>query len=204
VQSSSRGCHALPPELLQAINSFIIEDNLFYQSAQQRLRGVPVPANKEGFEAYKKQLEAIAEEVIHEAKEFLRAQRVFENQLKGIAKKERVLRQEGHHAAADAARTLHQTISTSYQNVFPKNRHQFKEVCQKAFNDARPHLEPHRGWKLILSYLALALTGVGCLIILADLGYKQATGTHFRWFQTDTAQKLSTMENTLTSVLLPR
>jgi hypothetical protein len=124
----------------------------------------------------------------------------FEEQLQKIKLKEGILRNKGHSEAAEAAKILHDKISTSYRTTLPINVDQFKKECKKAIAESRSELESHREWKLVLSYLALTITGLGVLVILADVGYKLATGKHFFFFQTDTAERVSDLEETIDQV----
>nr|HAT8714173.1 hypothetical protein [Legionella jordanis] len=123
----------------------------------------------------------------------------FESQMDAIATKAAILRQDGHDDAANAAALLHQKVMQSYGETLGKrgNVKLFKQECQDAIAESRSALESHRGFKLILRYLAATITGFGVLFVAADLGYKFATGKHFSFFQTKTAQMLSTLEQTL-------
>ena len=124
----------------------------------------------------------------------------LEEHLSEITNKETVLRTAGHIYAAYTAKNLHEKLSKSYKETFPKNIEQFKQECKEAINEARPQLETHRGWKLTLSYLMLAITGVGALLVVADVAQKYSTGKHFSFFQTDSAQKVYALEEILNKV----
>ena len=124
----------------------------------------------------------------------------FDDQLELIKKKEKVLRQDGYTDAANAAKLLHQKITHSFNNTLPNNAEQFKKECKDAIDEARPQLENHRGWKLALHYLMLTATGIGVLLVLADMGHKVATGKHLSFFKTDTAQKVSDLEKMVDEV----
>ena len=124
----------------------------------------------------------------------------FTIQLQQIKNKEIDLRQEGHVVAADAANILYKKIKQIYKEVLPSDAEQFKKECQHAIDEARPQLESHRGWKLTLSYLTLTATGLGVLVVLADIGHKLITGKHFSFFQTDAAQKLSALEEKIDEI----
>ncbi|MBL7481226.1 Dot/Icm T4SS effector Wip [Legionella bononiensis] len=124
----------------------------------------------------------------------------FDEQLEQIKKKEKVLRQDGYTDAADAAKKLHQKITDSFNKTLPNNAEQFKKECKDAIDEALPQLENHRGWKLALNYLMLTATGIGVLVVLADMGHKLVTGKHLSFFKTDTAQKVSDLEKMVDEV----
>ncbi|WP_165481833.1 hypothetical protein, partial [Legionella cherrii] len=68
-------CSKLPDELLQTINRFS-GDNRYYQKAQRRIRGLPLPANADAVRDYKNKITAIVNESMSKAKEF--SQRIDE------------------------------------------------------------------------------------------------------------------------------
>ncbi|VEB37249.1 leucine-rich repeat domain-containing protein [Legionella cherrii] len=62
-------CSKLPDELLQTINRFS-GDNRYYQKAQRRIRGLPLPANADAVRDYKNKITAIVNESMSKAKNF--------------------------------------------------------------------------------------------------------------------------------------
>ncbi|ASQ46937.1 leucine-rich repeat domain-containing protein [Legionella clemsonensis] len=208
-ESIEMDCNKLPSDIFQYMNRFLINENRYYQKAQVLMHLVPLPKSRNGLETYKNKLESIANECITKAKEFSKPmvslsqkelKASLEAQLKAIARKEEDLKLRFHFKAANAVGKLHKKIMQSYRNTLPVNVVQFKKECKDAIDEARPHLENHRGLKLHLKYLAFTVTGLGALIVLADIGYKQVTGKHFSFFKTDTAQKLSALEKILDEV----
>jgi hypothetical protein len=126
----------------------------------------------------------------------------FKKQLDAIKEKEGILRKDGHVLAADAAHRLYKTINESYKINLPNDLKQFQEDCKTAIQKARIHLEKHRGWKLLLSYLMLTITGLG-IFVLADIRHHQVTGKHFSFFQTKSAQKLDHLEEKINRLQKP-
>lgn len=124
----------------------------------------------------------------------------FETKLRHIITKNRELSFE-----LKPLETLIQSIQGSLSKLkMNKNQEgyiQFQKDCNHAIEIARPALESHRGYKLILSYFLLFMTGIGALILFADLANKAITGKHCRFFQTDTAQKVSHLEELLNQEL---
>ncbi|MBA3535491.1 MAG: hypothetical protein H0T84_02605 [Tatlockia sp.] len=124
----------------------------------------------------------------------------FQIQLADIRHKGKILGQKGHTDAAAAAEKLYKKLSGSYADTLPHNVELFKTECKAAIEESRYELESHREWKLVLSYLALTVTGIGVLVVLADVGHKLFTGKHFSFFQTDTAKQVSLLEETVDQV----
>ncbi len=121
----------------------------------------------------------------------------FQIQLIALCQKERALRRNGHLESADAAKTMTETITQSYEQNFRTNVGRFQEECNAAIATARPQLETHRGWKRVLSYLLLIISVVGIYPVIADIQHKKATGKHLPFFQTDSAKKMDDIEKTV-------
>lgn len=133
----------------------------------------------------------------------------FAQQLKEIDKKRQDLANAGHKHAAAVADKLYNTIVYNYilTNGMTKNVDRFKQECNKAIEASRECLEQHRGWKLVLRYLACAITGLGVLAVAADMVHKASTGKHLSFFRTDTAKQVDALgadiDNMVTHVSKP-
>lgn len=63
-------CHKLPDDVFQHMNDFLTSSNPYYKKADQLMRAVPLPKNREDMRAYQLQVEGIAQTVINKAKNF--------------------------------------------------------------------------------------------------------------------------------------
>ncbi len=78
----------------------------------------------------------------------------------------------------------------------------FKETCRRAIEDARPILETHRGMKQILGNLLLLIAGVGIIYLIMGAVNQVMTGK-FLFFSTDSANKLDSVQNSLSNIPEP-
>jgi len=124
------------------------------------------------------------------------------SQLIGLDEKAEILRKKNKMKAADAVSLLTNTIRgfTQQLNKDEVLAPQYSNDCQAAITTARKVLENHRSYKLALSYLALTITGIGLAVVIGDIGYKAHTGKHLTFFQTDTAQKVSKLEEIVSRI----
>lgn len=128
------------------------------------------------------------------------------DQLALIKAKSKQLKEDGHNAAAEAARTLYKAINTSYDKFIKKNeitQQQFEKDCSAAIFVARPELEKIHDWNQILKNLLLAVVGLGVLYVAAGLINKAVTGK-FLFFKTDLENMIDTTETKIDSVINPK
>ena len=106
-------------------------------------------------------------------------------------------------AQNEATKLLHglKKAATSYFNTpMIENYALFKHNCSRYITIARIELNQHRGWKQILGNLALAITGLGLLYVIAGFINKSYTG-NFLFFQTDTSKKISLLEEIINQAI---
>lgn len=120
-----------------------------------------------------------------------------ELQLEAIEDQAKRLERRGHLQAAkcasELAKDLHEKIA---DHLSPTNTdiEQFKKSAQPLINKARPVLETHRGWKLILGNLSLAIAGLGIGYLIAGVINKAVTGNFLFFRETATGQQLTSLQ----------
>ena len=103
-----------------------------------------------------------------------------------------------HHAASELYTKLADAGALYFESAPTEQSYQqFKVTCDDGFQEARPELEKHRGWKQILGNLAFLILGLGVGYIVAVGINKVATG-HFLFFsKTTSAEKLDLIEEAI-------
>lgn len=187
----------LPDELFQHINGFMEHTLAAHQHAKDLMHRQPLPRNEDQLLTYRRALERIANTTLGMYTQNYKSD--FEKYLYFLKKKGAFFVRNHQMAAAEVVETLYQQLMYSYINTLPQNGLQFQNECRQAIQAAHTELEQHRGWKLILSYLLLTATGLGALVVLADVGYHYATGQHFSFFQTTTEKQLHALEKLATN-----
>ena len=118
-------------------------------------------------------------------------QKISDIRLKSLNLSERGFTQD-----ANVAKTLANEM-TQVLNAFIDSPADvdIKARCTPIINNAKQSLNNHRGWGQMLTNLALAVAGLGVIYLAAGLINKAVTGNFLFFNQTDTFNKVTSLDN---------
>jgi hypothetical protein len=70
-RAADQSRRTLPNDIFELINLFVINESPYYQKAQTRILGLPLPRNKEAVPVYMRQVEVIVSDCILKVREFI-------------------------------------------------------------------------------------------------------------------------------------
>ncbi len=131
----------------------------------------------------------------------------FTEKLNEISLQAKSLEDRGHTVAAQSAKTLvtnlEDNAKTYLADFQPTAYKAFKSNCSKHIKTAKPILEIHRGWKRLLSNIALAILGIGVGYLAAVCLNKAVTGNFLFFNKTRSQEKLCALSQTITKIKAP-